>query len=302
MLVLVFTVIFLVSGYFFMRSKSRRCAKFGIFHPYCNAGGGGERVMWLLVKHLKTKYPDDKICIYTGDTKATPKEIIDKANQTFKLDLSISDVSFVYLNLRTLVEAKWYPMFTLLLQSLSSMPLGFEALCKCHPEVYIDTMGYSFTFPIFKYLGRCKVLCYVHYPTISCDMLESVTNQEAAFNNRRFISRSTFLTNLKLIYYHIFAKLYGFMGRHADIVMANSSWTKGHIEKIWKTNEVILLHPPCNYSAFKNLPLDGRLPYHIVSISQFRPEKNHQLQLESLVLLLKKYENLICVSSFLIQK
>lgn len=25
----------------------------GIFHPYCNAGGGGERVLWAVVKALQ---------------------------------------------------------------------------------------------------------------------------------------------------------------------------------------------------------------------------------------------------------
>lgn len=28
-------------------------------------------------------------------------------------------------------------------------------------------MGYAFTFPIFYLLGGCKVMAYVHYPTIS---------------------------------------------------------------------------------------------------------------------------------------
>ena len=28
---------------------------FGFFHPYCNAGGGGERVLWVAIKALQTK-------------------------------------------------------------------------------------------------------------------------------------------------------------------------------------------------------------------------------------------------------
>lgn len=28
----------------------------GIFHPYCNAGGGGERVLWAAVNAIQTKY------------------------------------------------------------------------------------------------------------------------------------------------------------------------------------------------------------------------------------------------------
>ena len=28
----------------------------GFFHPYCNAGGGGERVLWIAIKALQNKY------------------------------------------------------------------------------------------------------------------------------------------------------------------------------------------------------------------------------------------------------
>lgn len=28
---------------------------FGFFHPYCNAGGGGERVLWLSINALQKK-------------------------------------------------------------------------------------------------------------------------------------------------------------------------------------------------------------------------------------------------------
>ncbi|XP_024875983.1 GDP-Man:Man(3)GlcNAc(2)-PP-Dol alpha-1,2-mannosyltransferase-like [Temnothorax curvispinosus] len=28
----------------------------GIFHPYCNAGGGGERVLWAAVQAIQNKY------------------------------------------------------------------------------------------------------------------------------------------------------------------------------------------------------------------------------------------------------
>lgn len=34
-------------------SSSQLCV--GIFHPYCNAGGGGERVLWCAIRALQTK-------------------------------------------------------------------------------------------------------------------------------------------------------------------------------------------------------------------------------------------------------
>lgn len=48
------------------------------------------------------------------------------------------------------------------------MVLGFEAINVLVPDVYLDTMGYAFTFPLFKILAGCKVGAYVHYPTIRC--------------------------------------------------------------------------------------------------------------------------------------
>lgn len=57
-------------------------------------------------------------------------------------------------------------MLTLIGQSLGSVWLGMEALKIIVPDVYIDTMGYAFTFPLFKLLAGCSVGAYVHYPTI----------------------------------------------------------------------------------------------------------------------------------------
>eukprot|EP01043_Picozoa_sp_COSAG02_P035097 COSAG02_NODE_2492_length_8691_cov_45.293412_6_plen_86_part_00 len=34
-------------------------------------------------------------------------------------------------------------------------------------------------------------------------------------------------------YYKLFAAIYGLVGRRADVVMANSSWTKGHVVALW---------------------------------------------------------------------
>ena len=116
-------------------------------------------------------------------------------------------VSFVYLKHRKWIEAKCYPYCTLLGQSLGSVFLGVEALYKLPPNVYIDTMGYAFTLPLFKFLGECKVGCYVHYPTISTDMLRKVQQRQLSHNNQSYVARNPFLTWLKLTYYRVFAKV-----------------------------------------------------------------------------------------------
>ena len=151
-------------------------------------------------------------------------------------------------------------------------------------------MGYSFVLPIFRYVANSRVGAYVHYPTISTDMLSLVSNTVTSYNNRSFISNSRVLTFSKLLYYKMFAALYGVIGRTADIVMVNSSWTQSHIQQIWKRNARIV-YPPCNTSDFKELSLDGKNNLQIVSIGQIRPEKNHSLQLRAFKIFVDRLGN-----------
>ena len=37
----------------FKQNKDNTNVNVGIFHPYCNAGGGGERVLWCAVRALQ---------------------------------------------------------------------------------------------------------------------------------------------------------------------------------------------------------------------------------------------------------
>lgn len=256
----------------------------GIFHPYCNAHGGGERVLWCAVRALQAKYDNVKVIIYTGDIEISPKDILGKAKDVFDISLDKDSITFVYLKCRHWVEAKRYPYFTLLGQSIGSIILGLEGLWKHPPDIYIDTMGYAFTLPLFRYIGRCKVGCYVHYPTISIDMLRRVKQREYSHNNRSYVVRNPFLTWLKLSYYRLFAKVYGWVGQCSETIMVNSSWTENHILDLWdvpfKTHRV---YPPCEVMHLKSLEhIENSNEIIILSIGQFRPEKNHPLQLQAM--------------------
>lgn len=182
--------------------------RIGFFHPYCNAGGGGERVLWCAVRALQEEFGDKiHIKIFTGDNDVTPKNILQNAKKIFNFAFDEENIDFVYLKKRHWVEAQCYPYFTLLGQSLGSMALGIEALIKYQPDVYIDTMGYAFTMPIFRYIGNCKVGCYTHYPIISTEMLRRVKNRVLSHNNRSYVTKNPILTGMKLIYYRLFAKV-----------------------------------------------------------------------------------------------
>merc|ERR1712241_1500986 len=180
----------------YVKKSDSRQKVIAFFHPYCDAGGGGERVLWCGIRSLRRKFPAEKIVIFTGDVNSAPDQIIRKASQRFNIDIETENLEFIYLHRRKWVEADTYPRFTLLGQSLGSIWLAFEALEKCCPDVFFDTMGYAFALPIFKYFGNCKVGCYVHYPTISTDMLDKVRTRSSGYNNKKGIANSRIATKI----------------------------------------------------------------------------------------------------------
>ncbi|KAF4527312.1 hypothetical protein B566_EDAN001088 [Ephemera danica] len=210
----VFSAIFVIVllGFLLMKrfNKARRLNRakevvptIAFFHPYCNAGGGGERVLWCAIRALQEKYPEAKFVVYTGDIEASPEEILNRAYKRFNIELP-RKVHFAYLRRRAWVEASRWPHFTMIGQNLC-----------------IDTMGYTFALSLFRGLGGCRTACYVHYPTITPDMLQYVAQRHGGSGQ----------AILKLQYYRLFAMLYRWAGS---------------------------------------------------SVAQYRPEKDHPLQLRSL--------------------
>ena len=47
--------------------------------------------------------------------------------------------------------------------------------------------------------------------------------------------------------------------RSCDVVMVNSSWTRGHVADIWKSTDIHTVYPPCDVTEFGCCP-DGRNP------------------------------------------
>ena len=278
-------------------TNDRQCRlSVAFFHPYCNDGGGGERVLWAAIESILKKHKKDiQIIVYTGDTDSTPDEILQRVKQRFDMNMQAykPSITFIYLRSRFFVEAKYYKMFTLLGQSIGSMLLGFEALVRFVPDIYIDSMGYAFTYPIFRYIASVPILAYVHYPTISTDMLDRVRERRPTYNNRRLIANSANVSQIKFLYYRLFAYLYGWCGRCAQLAYCNSSWTQGHVERIWAlpARSIHLVYPPCDVKQFLLMPLehDDEQPVKsIVSVGQFRPEKDHELQIRSFHELLQR--------------
>lgn len=74
--------------------------------------------------------------------------------------------------------------------------------------------------------------------------------------------------------------------------MVNSSWTEKHILDLWKNPfQTHRVYPPCEVSNLKSLEHIKSDKIIILSVAQFRPEKDHPLQLQTMYELREKLRN-----------
>ncbi|KAM0282979.1 hypothetical protein ACHAQH_002790 [Verticillium albo-atrum] len=267
----------------------------GFFHPFCNAGGGGERVLWSAVRATQQKWPKALCVVYTTDQKVTKTEM-----RRFNIDIHPPSLTLMYLSTKHLVLASTWTHFTLLGQSLGSMVMAWDAFQLLVPDVLVDTMGYAFVLGLSKLLfPTIPTGAYVHYPTISTDMLESLdpasTNGTQGINAGKGVGLRG---RAKRAYWKLFAELYSRVGSTIDVVMTNSTWTQGHITTLWgphrsvKSDPIAVVYPPCPVEELgRDIEVseasEAQRQKVIIYIAQFRPEKNHQLILQSFAEFLK---------------
>lgn len=252
------------------RRRARRVL--AVFHPYCNDGGGGERVLWCAIAALQKAHPRLDVAVYTGDAPSG-EAILAKAAERFGIILP-RPVTFVKLRSRRLLDAASYPRFTILGQAIGGALVAAEALCRLTPAVFVDTMGCAGSYPVASGLFGCRVACYVHYPTVSSEMVKAVTQRTARHNNDRAIAASGWRTAAKLLYYRALAVLYAACGRCAHAVLVNSTWTAGHILELWGiagVRSVEIVFPPCDTAKLSAIALAAEAREQLViSIAQFR--------------------------------
>lgn len=121
-------------------------------------------------------------------------------------------------------------------------------------------------------------------------MLSLVWERRPTYNNNTEIAKSTWITYLKLLYYTCFAIAYGLVGSMADLVMVNSTWTYNHIHSLWRgaRKHMFIVYPPCDTTELISSEKVKREDW-ILSIAQFRPEKDHKLQLQAFATFLNQY-------------
>ncbi|KAI4118124.1 MAG: hypothetical protein LQ341_007637, partial [Variospora aurantia] len=260
-----------------------------------NAGGGGERVLWAAIKATQKRWPRVVCVVYTGDHDADKDRMLEKVQNRFNIKLHPPTIVFLYLSTRHYVLSSTWPRFTLLGQSLGSIVLAYDAFSLLVPDVFIDTMGYAFALAFSKvFFPSVPTGAYVHYPTISTDMLGSLDSSPTLGKGLNAGRGKGLRGFLKKHYWHLFARLYGRVGGSVDVVMTNSSWTASHIQTLWgpartkrrKPHPVSVVFPPVAVDEIvRSITLDAanekdRQPT-ILCIAQFRPEKNHTLLLRS---------------------
>ncbi|BEJ12922.1 hypothetical protein CspHIS471_0300960 [Cutaneotrichosporon sp. HIS471] len=289
----------------------------GFWHPYCNAGGGGERVLWTAIAWLQRVHPKVVVVVYSGDYPTASKdEIIAKVNDRFSIKLSPATLAFIPLRSRHLISDTYWRRFTLLGQSFGSVLLAWEGLCGrdgLWGDIFIDSMGYAFTLPFVRLVagGDIAIGSYTHYPTVSSDMVKRVRERVAGVENGG-ASSSAFRTWAKLVYYRMFTSLYSVALLFSQHTMTNSSWTQAHIKSLLNDGRRSLLaqlllmddasrnagdtarvcevvFPPCDTTELSKLGnLDSR-KRQLVSLAQFRPEKDQAKQLHALSMLFEKH-------------
>jgi alpha-1,2-mannosyltransferase len=161
------------------------------------------------------------------------------------------------------------------------------------PDIFIDTMGYAFALGLSKLLFQdVPTGAYVHYPTISTDMLSSLDSEtsDQGVNAGKGAGTAGFA---KKIYWEIFAWIYSAVGGSIDVVMTNSTWTLEHIMSLWgpwrremqKTKPMVVYPPVAVEELEREIEVseasENKRENVLLYIAQFRPEKNHELILNS---------------------
>lgn len=293
----------------FLQSSPHRCLRCGISSTGENDG-----------KEKNTENEDDvEIVIFTIDPPSTNEQDL-RLDAERRFDVSIPKT----VRLVSLEQYKDYlsprPFLSLVMESWGTMKLARQALMSTilkeaearkdddddREFVFCDTTGCAFTFAVVRWMcpPSIRILAYVHYPTISTDMMQwewQKTEHEPSIKRK-------LKTVIKLVYYYLFSLAYGLCGSMADLVMVNSTWTYNHIHSLWRfrggiggvgsRQPIEIVYPPCRVpSEVDNDTQDDENSAQqrentIISIGQFRPEKNHKLQIQSLSKLLQDHPEL----------
>lgn len=267
-------------------NSNKKIKSIAFIHPNASDFGGGEKVLWEMVKSL-TLYENhnngviNKIYILCSN-KGSTQEIKKNLQERFKLSF---DTGFEVIQSVQLIRLSSIDLLlpcsflTMLLQIVGQIILAFEIVITVHSDYIIDTTGLPFTYFVLKVLGNFNLGAYIHYPFISDKMIEDVKQGNSAVHNRAKGIKSIIIKPFKLLYYQVINKLFKLNCRYLDYSFSNSTWTYSHVKENLKGNNNGILYPPCSVEEY-NCSTEKSRKNLIVSFAQFRPEKDHKLQIE----------------------
>ncbi|KAG7809324.1 hypothetical protein KL921_003321 [Ogataea angusta] len=256
---------------------AKRRLVFGYFHPYSDANGGGERVLWEAVYYTLKQSEQNLVAIYTftASDDVCVSSLLQSVRSTFGIDLfadGLNDrIIFIQLNNRYkwLIDGASWKHFTIIGQALGSVFVCFRSLTKLVPDVFIDTQGLPFCYPLVALL-RIPVVAYVHYPLISADMLNK-------------LSSNSVYHLAKYVYWTSMMKLYQLAANFIDYTLCNSTWTCNHVRSIWGSSAQTspqIVYPPTGIDESKIADPLAEKDRVLLYLAQFRPEKRHRLLLQ----------------------
>jgi alpha-1,2-mannosyltransferase len=264
-------------------------------------------VLWAAVRAVQTAWPGAEVWVYADDEggSLSPDRLAAAAESAFGLPPRRPVRPIPLPAARAALDPGSHPRFTLITQSLAGARLAAAALAPSRsspgpPALWIDTAGWAAAYPAAAAAG-CAVAAYVHYPLVSTDMLRRLKpGHEGSASPRAVRAVHAVRAVLKAGYYYAVASLYGCAagwgsaasGSGANAVMANSSWTAGHVRSLWwRRGPPALVHPPCGAADLAALPLERTVSARVgggansrpllVCVAQFRPEKDQALVLRA---------------------
>jgi alpha-1,2-mannosyltransferase len=274
-----------------LSKKFGRENSFGFIHPNYLDVKVNEKVLWMTVKVLVEKYSNyqgmNKFVIFSHqeNSKLIP------ANQFFKhfeIEAQNSMINFniEIVKIKSLEYVNRFKSSSYLIQILLQTLVSLEILIKCPCYHIFDTTNLPFVYYVLKYFSKCRIICFYHCPYLESSVVNYVKMKKPFFERFNIFKKH---------YYNLIFKYYVKNGEMIDFLIFNSSITKLGILNIWKIRNYVTLNTPCNIQLYdeKDYYLNTTKPSSfkyseqrglqrentIVSFSQFRPEKDHLMQI-----------------------
>lgn len=259
----------------------------GFVHPAATAGGGGERVLWIAIQALmesdQLSGEERRYVVFCSGLRSVDgSEVLRTVERQFGITLP-RPVKFVFLrpSYTQWLNGDRYPVASLLLQMLvGGLLLFYEcAVVNTLTPIVVETVGIPMLYPLVTLLSGSTLAAYVHYPVISPLMVTVVRTGTQSCTNKGAFATSPTLKWIKVVYYFFLTGFYRLLGQFPHLVMTNSSWTQRQVAALFWPRTTSILFPPCPVRSCS--PGKAARRNRVVSLGQFRAEKNHRLQIEA---------------------